>query len=108
VSQNWGTEVTVEDLYNSLKVNPPNKRQLAKAYKDDGYKPKDIMEFMGCTLYDARYYVSNPPKVEYRNMYWYTRFELKGKVSTTNERVVENTQNGVFFTTDYSQHLEEN
>jgi hypothetical protein len=75
VSNSWGKDVMISDLYMALDANPPSKRHLVNAYKAEGYKPKEIAEMLEITVYDARYYISNPPKREYVNGYLLNKFD---------------------------------
>jgi hypothetical protein len=100
LSQTLGKEVTLKDLELFNTSNQPHKKALAKAYKDDGYKPKDIAEMIGATIYDTRYYLSNPSKVPYVNMYWNKYVSMAPHLanvqncsSTTNTGLIWDTDN---------------
>lgn len=70
IAESIGVDVTFEDLEQFNAANPPSKKALAVALKADGYKPKDIADMISATIYDTRYYLSNPPKGEYVNIYF--------------------------------------
>jgi hypothetical protein len=74
IAANLGKNVSLEDLEMFNLSNEPSKKALANALKADGYKPKDISDMISETIYNTRYYLSNPNTHPYINQYWARKF----------------------------------